>query len=143
MKDWLEELSVFAELYNRRINNGRAYILWVDDNPFNNKDVIIDLQEKGIVVDLAITTDQGLKLFKEKEYAAIITDTSRGGKFDAGYQLCLTLQSKSDVPPVLLYSVEDTIKKYGHKYQKIGVKFMTSNCVELRKKIFDIVGDAE
>lgn len=46
MKDWLEKLSVFAELYNCRINNGRAYILWVDDNPFNNKDVIIDLQEK-------------------------------------------------------------------------------------------------
>lgn len=143
MNDWIEKMTIIAELYNRKAVKEITRILWVDDNPQNNKNVILDLQDRGIIVDLAITTEQAMEMYEKKSYAVIITDTARGSKYDAGYQLCRLLSSNNNRTPTMLYSTEDTIKKYGDKFCSLGVSFMTSDCFALRKRIYDIVGIKE
>lgn len=143
MNDWIEKMTIIAELYNRKAVKEITRILWVDDNPQNNKNVILDFQERGIIVDLAITTEQAMELYEKKSYTALITDTVRGSRYDAGYQLCCLLSSNNNRTPILLYSTEDTIEKYGDKFSHLGVSFITSDCFALRKKIYDIVGVEE
>ena len=140
MDGWIERMTIITELNNRKEEKEISRVLWVDDNPQNNKNVILDLQDRGIIVDLAITTEQALELYEKNIYSTLITDTARGKKYDAGYQLCRILFDRHNVIPILVYSTEDTIVKYGDMFKPLGVSFMTSDCFALRKKIYSIVG---
>lgn len=70
---------------NQKEKLGR--ILWVDDYPVNNKSIISFFEEQNIHFDIALTTEQGLKFYREEIYDLIITDMGRGNESNAGITL--------------------------------------------------------
>src|SRR6266480_4633389 len=52
-------------------------ILWVDDEAKNNSYFIEELGRLGVRVDLARTTSDGLSMFDDRRYSAIISDMGR------------------------------------------------------------------
>ena len=68
----------------RKTKIKRNRILWVDDYPINNESVIALFEDQNIQFDIALTTKQGLELYKKELYDLIITDMGRGSESDAG-----------------------------------------------------------
>jgi CheY-like chemotaxis protein len=96
-------------------------ILWVDDYPSNNEQVIIFFQRMGVKFDLAINTDQGMRLFNENEYDLVITDMGRGRQPDAGLHLIQQIiELKKNIPPVVVFASQQAIINYGNQAIEYG-----------------------
>ncbi|MQA27380.1 MAG: response regulator [Micromonosporaceae bacterium] len=85
----------------------QAYaVLWVDDNPQNNALLIEQLQRHGLLVDLAINTQTGLRLLGRRRYGMVISDMVRFEQgteiLDAGLRLLTAVrQTDRDIPFVI------------------------------------------
>lgn len=115
-------------------------ILWVDDYPSNNE-IIIDLFEnRGIRFDLAVTTAQGINLFKENKYDIIITDMGRGKEPDAGLKLIEKLKKLDCDTPIIVFASKNAIDIYGddaYMFGAIDVVYGAGSIISLISKIFD------
>jgi len=74
-------------------------ILWVDDTPKNNSYFLASLREMGHGVDIALSTDEGIRKFKDHTYDIVISDMGRPEDKKAGVTLAKEIRAlKSDVP---------------------------------------------
>jgi PleD family two-component response regulator len=64
-----------------------ARLLWVDDQPMGNEDLVAVLLRLGIVVDQARHTEEAIKLLHRHPYDLVISDMQREGVEDAGLQM--------------------------------------------------------
>jgi CheY-like chemotaxis protein len=64
-----------------------AEILWVDDNPGNNIYERMMLKSLGIMVDVAVSTDEALLMLSMRDYDAVVSDMERHGNEKAGLEL--------------------------------------------------------
>lgn len=96
-------------------------VLWVDDYPSNNAQVI-ELFQDRIHFDIAISTVQGIKLLADNQYDLIITDMGRGDEPAAGLQLIN--QIKKEYPacktPIIVFASVQAIRKYGNQAKESG-----------------------
>lgn len=101
--------------------NRHNRVLWVDDYPSNNAQVI-ELFQDRIHFDIAISTVQGIKLMAANQYDLIITDMGRGNEPDAGLQLIN--QIKKAYPacktPIIVFASVQAIRKYGNQAKESG-----------------------
>ncbi len=80
-------------------------ILWVDDRPANNSNLIEAFRKLGISVDLSLTTEDALaKLSSGQRYDAIITDMGRQADPKAGYTLLRAFRERGIRIPTLIYA---------------------------------------
>jgi len=102
-------------------------ILWVDDNPKNNSYLIASIQEKGHSIDIALTTDEGIRKFKENNYDIVISDMSRPEDKKAGMTLAKAIQSiRSDVP-YFIYCGGWAARNMREEALSAGVTYITSS----------------
>jgi CheY-like chemotaxis protein len=86
------------------------HILWVDDNPANLAYEIARLQEEGIEITMALSTDQAMQILVSSElsFNAIITDMGRTEEGDyrphAGILLIKAVREASINLPILVYT---------------------------------------
>jgi len=74
-------------------------ILWVDNRPKNNSYLVASLQEKGHIVDIALSTEEGISKFEVNPYDIVISDMGRPEDDKAGITLAKAIQSiRSGVP---------------------------------------------
>ncbi len=78
-------------------------ILWVDDMPRNNSFLIAALQERGVRVDTATSTDEGLARAKASRYDAVVSDMGRPEGEQAGIDLTRQLKALQPQTPVFLF----------------------------------------
>lgn len=97
-------------------------ILWVDDYPSNNEQIINIFESKNVRFDIAISTEQGIKLLVENEYDLVITDMGRGTEPDAGLQLIRRINrlENKNIPPIVVFASYQAIEKYGHIAIELG-----------------------
>ncbi|MBD5540650.1 MAG: response regulator [Lachnospiraceae bacterium] len=95
-------------------------ILWVDDYPINNETVINLLKDKNIHFDIALTTKQGVELFRSKQYDIVITDMGRGDESDAGISLIKELKHLHCQILIIVYASHAAIRKYGNEALNLG-----------------------
>lgn len=137
----IQELIRFIQLYNDKQTNQSndpesKRVLWADDNPFNNKDIIEIFERRGVTFDLAITTKQAFHLFSEHSYDLVITDLTRGSETDAGFTLITQIiRSPRTTPPILVYSVGKSFQEYGEIVRKMGAELIAGGIGELIGKI--------
>lgn len=103
----------------------RNRILWVDDYPINNKSVMDLLSDKGINFVTALTTEEGLNLYKSDEYDLIITDMGRGHERDAGLSLLKGLRLLHCPIPIVVYTTRSAIDRYGAEATRLGAYKVT------------------
>jgi CheY-like chemotaxis protein len=78
-------------------------VLWVDDRPRNNSFLVASLQDRGVQVDIARSTTEGLEALKQARYDAVISDMGRPEGETAGIDLALKMKTVAPGVPVFIY----------------------------------------
>ena len=81
-----------------------AQILWIDDNPDNNIHERKVMRSLGIFVDLAMSSDEAIKMLKQGDYQVIITDMKRGSEEKAGETFIKVLMDQKVYKWTIIYS---------------------------------------
>jgi len=102
-------------------------VLWVDDHPSNNEAIVDIYRQQNVEFDLALNTGQALEFLAKKEYDLIISDMGRGAEFDAGVRMIREIgRSHSSPPPILIFSSDKAIEKFGEIAKTEGATLVTS-----------------
>lgn len=115
-------------------------ILWVDDYPINNESVISFFEEQKIHFDIALTTEQGLRYYREELYDLIITDMGRGDESKAGITLIKELNLLHCQVPIIVYCSRSAIQKYADEAIKLGAYRVVNGIANITPLITDICG---
>ncbi|OUM41051.1 response regulator [Arthrobacter sedimenti] len=109
----IQDLSNGAVLQFLRLLKQRPYdassrsirpLLWVDDQPNNNRYEAEALQALGLDIHIALSTDEALTLLRNNVYSLIISDMSRPGDTRAGYTLLKEIREKIGNVPYVIYA---------------------------------------
>jgi CheY-like chemotaxis protein len=110
-------------------------VLWVDDRPKNNSYFVQELNDRGIFVDLALTTSEGLQRLEQGKYRLVISDMQReeGGSYNpvAGLDLLRKMHSAGIEVPVIIYCSTEASDNYRQEALKAGAKAITTSGTEL------------
>ena len=113
----------------------RVEILWVDDNPKNNGYLVQQFLDMGLVVDLALSTSDGLRRFNEGQYEVIISDMGRQEEktynYTAGLDLVKKIRAINPAIPFVILTTSNTVRKYVSEAKAAGVTAITSSPIEL------------
>ncbi|MDY7084469.1 MAG: TIR domain-containing protein [Actinomycetota bacterium] len=82
----------------------RREILWVDDQPANNRHERKALESFGIEFALAESTAEALDILSRRRFAAIISDMGRREGPQEGYRLLEALRRKDQSTPFFIYA---------------------------------------
>jgi len=96
--------SVYGQAKREKLSE--RVILWVDDNQENNEWERRALESYGVRFDLAIDTDQAMRLLEgdKDRFAAVISDLGRGFDRRAGYTLLGQMREAGMSTPYFIYS---------------------------------------
>jgi len=102
--------------------NKHNRVLWVDDFPSNNQRIIDLFESKSVRFDIALSTQQGIKLVNEHEYDLVITDMGRGKEYDAGINLIRQIKNTpgKNTIPILVFASTMALQNYGKYALELG-----------------------
>lgn len=102
-------------------------ILWVDDIPKNNSYLVASLEERGIRVDVALSTDEALGKFKNTQYDIVISDMGRPEGSKAGLDLTTKLKELRPNIPVFIFCGGSAARNLRDEALRAGVTEITSS----------------
>lgn len=108
---------------------GKA-VLWVDDNPSNNTLVVRALRRMQLDVDLATSTEAGLKAMDQRNYDLVISDMGRDTNMQAGYELLAEIRGRGNAVPFLIFAGDDK-PEYRKTAAERGAQLSTNDMIEL------------
>jgi len=110
-------------------------ILWVDDYPENNALVVEKLREDGFSIDTALSTREGMKLFKRRRFDLVLSDMGRkeNGREvpDAGVQLIQELRGTGTEVPIIVFCSTRANDHFGNRARNAGANHVTSSAIDL------------
>ena len=106
-------------------------ILWVDDNPKNNSVLIASLQERGVRVDTALSTDEALTRLGQQPYDVVISDMQRPEGAKAGLDLTRQMQARALQMPVYIFCGPGAARGLRDEALAAGVAEITSSGTSL------------
>ena len=106
-------------------------ILWVDDRPKNNSLLVASLEERGVTVDVALTTEEGIEKFKGSEYDIIISDMGRPESEKAGIDFTKKVRTLNQVVPIYIFCGGWAARNLKDESLKAGVTAITSSSTTL------------
>lgn len=111
-------------------NEANNTILWVDDRPDNNIYEREALEIVGFKFELALSTNDALKLFENNKYLAIISDMGRIEGPKEGYVLLKEIRKRNKHIPFFIYAGSNSLE---HKVeaQEKGAQGSTNRATEL------------
>jgi len=106
-------------------------ILWVDDHPKNNSYFLQVLSDGGIGVDLALSTEEGLRKAQSRKYRVIISDMGRreDGKYNpvAGLELLKQIRAGDKEIPFVVYCSRRKADEIRDEAERQGVTAVLSS----------------
>ncbi len=122
----------------------RRSILWVDDNPKNNGFIVQMLRDRGINVDIALTTQEAAPQIGSDRYGAFVSDMGRdeGGEFvpNAGINLLKKVRAKDPQIPFVIYCSARGVRDYGEEALQLGATDVTTSPANLTRNILQGFG---
>ncbi|RWO49226.1 hypothetical protein [Mesorhizobium sp.] len=136
-----EQIKILTDRYSEALSGGRrAVVLWVDDNPQNNKELVDFMDLVGVTVVIARSYPEAMARLEERSFNAVISDWDRprdlvqqrakmaGDEFwGSGAQLGRALAKNGCGRHVILFSSEST----DERPIPPGVAGQTNNYYEL------------
>lgn len=134
----LRSVEAREDVKDSNVGAGKR-VLWVDDNPSNNALIVEKLQDDGFAVDLALSTKEGMSLFKRRHYDLVLSDMGRkeGNRDvpDAGVVLAKEIRSLSPNVPFLVFCSSRARDAFAPRAMNAGANHVTSSAIELYKLI--------
>ncbi len=113
-------------------------ILWVDDNPSNNRHERAALTALGMYVEFATSTDAALdKLSGQRNYDVIISDMGRPPDPKAGYTLLSDIRSRRDDTPFIIYAASRSPEHFNEAVRRGAL-----GCTNSPAELMDMVSNA-
>ncbi|MFJ4719137.1 response regulator [Streptomyces luteogriseus] len=112
-----------------------ARVLWVDDNPDFNLFETLALEQLGLLVTKATSTDAGVFYLNNMEFSLVITDAQRGRDPDAGMALLDRLQRLNPEIPVIVYTMGAANKR--ERFVNAGARAVVDTPSELIAAVLD------
>ena len=107
-------------------------ILWVDDHPENNQDIVAQFERRGFHVSFALSTSLAMVLLAKNSYVAVISDMGRSEGPREGYHLLDLMRARGDETPFFVYAgssepahVEETLLHGGHGSTRSGDELLS------------------
>ena len=110
-------------------------ILWVDDHPKNNSFLIANLEEMGINVKTALSTDDALRIYKPDKFDRIISDMGRPEHDHAGIDLTEKIRISDKRTPIYIFCGKWAADNLKEKAEKAGVNGITSSGIDLLRML--------
>lgn len=118
-----------------RSSGKKPSILWVDDNPKNNSYYVQQLSDMGFTVDLAMSTSEGIKRFKQGEYELVISDMGREENRSfidtAGFVLLKEIHTIDPNIPFIIFTTFKIAKMYTSSAREQGATLITSSWLDV------------
>lgn len=131
----------------RKLAERRRSILWVDDQPKNNSVFVQQLSDRGITVDLAFSTADGLAKFSRGQYGLVISDMGRreNGTYnaDAGLDLLRSIREKNNDIPFIVFCSSRGVREYRGEAIAQGATAITSSTTELYGILSSVFGESD
>ena len=125
-------------------STGRRAILWVDDNPKNNSYFEQLLRERGIEVQLALSTDDGIQCFRSGRYGIVVSDMGReeDGQYhpDAGLDLLKKIRERDSQVPFLFYCSAQKAQEYREQALHLGATDIISSPTRVMGVLLEQLG---
>ena len=102
-------------------------ILWVDDRPKNNSFLVAALEERGVRVDIALSTDEAIATIKKTPYDIVLSDMSRPEDDKAGIDLTRKLKELGIDTPVYIFCGSWAARHLRSEALATGVAEITSS----------------
>lgn len=115
-------------------------ILWVDDNPANNRNIMGMFSENEVVFDLAKSTDEAIEKLAKNNYTLIISDMKRADSPDEGIKLLRLRNKKYGNIPFAIFSSSRSLTGYANTAEMEGANLVTNKVTELLGYIQTTVG---
>lgn len=108
-------------------------LLWVDDNPKNNRFEIQTLEKLGIRVDTALSTKDGLQKLLLGHYDVAVTDLTRGSDTKAGLKFIEEARAAQPALKIVVYSSRRGEPQYESALRlgAVGATFLPTKLVNL------------
>ncbi|SDN07422.1 TIR domain-containing protein [Kriegella aquimaris] len=131
---------VSARNYLNTVSKKSNTILWVDDNPDNNKYEREAFEALGFQFNLALSTNEALELLKSNTYAAVLSDMGRVEGPQEGYVLLKQIRQSDKETPFIIYASSNLLE---HKImaQERGAQGSTNRADELIDLVTTHVGN--
>lgn len=108
---------------------GRS-ILWVDDNPDNNRLAVRALKRLQLDVEQVTSTELGLSALQQRHFDLVISDMGRGSNLRAGYELLKAMRDAGSQTPFLIFSSSDR-PEFRKEAAARGAQLSTNDMLEL------------
>ncbi len=135
--------EVVLELLTKRTvkRASRTKILWVDDCPENNISQREVLQDLGITIRLAESTQQAMTLLSKENFDLVISDMGRPPDKRAGYTLLSEMRSSKITTPVIFYAAGGNLPEHRREAKKNGAFASTNGATELFQHVFSALDE--
>jgi CheY-like chemotaxis protein len=117
---------------------GKA-VLWVDDNPDNNKLVVRALRRFHLDVEQVPSTEAGLAAMQRRPFDLVISDMGRAGNMRAGYDFLKALRDSGSKVPFFIFSSGDQ-PEFRREAKELGAQLSTNNMLELIDYVVSYLG---
>jgi CheY-like chemotaxis protein len=102
LEQQLAPVAVVRDVPSEPRSTGKR-ILWVDDRPKNNSFLVASLEERGVRVETALSTDEALEKLKRQRFDIVVSDMGRPEGDKAGIDLALRMKAVAPDVPIYIY----------------------------------------
>lgn len=107
-------------------------ILWVDDNPDNNRQERALLQERfGVSITIATNTEDALSRLSGQTFDLVVSDAVRGDDYEAGMKLLNAIRARDREMPFLVYTSVTNFEYYKKIFVEAGATAVAKGTREL------------
>ncbi|MGO4682929.1 response regulator [Hyphomicrobium sp. 2TAF46] len=117
---------------------GKA-VLWVDDNPANNRLGVRALRKLQLDVEQVESTEAALSSIENRHFDLIISDMGRGSNMRAGYDLLRSVRALDPAIPFFVFAGSDT-PKFRREAAELGAQLSTNDMLELVDNVIKFLG---
>ncbi|MCH9765747.1 MAG: response regulator [Alphaproteobacteria bacterium] len=114
-------------------------VLWVDDNPDNNKLAMRALSKLRLDLVQETSTEAGLAAMQRRHFDLVISDMGRAGNMQAGYELLQAIRAKGNPVPFFIFAGSDTAE-FRQEAAARGAQLSTNDMLELIDNVIDQLG---
>jgi CheY-like chemotaxis protein len=117
---------------------GKA-VLWVDDNPANNRLGVRALRKLQLDVEQVESTEAALSAMEHRHFDLIISDMGRGSNMRAGYDLLKAVRSHDPKIPFFIFAGLDR-PQFRHEAAELGAQLSTNDMLVLIDNVIKYLG---